>query len=31
MSAPAIGQLMPLLAFRAGERKTFTLVPVEAA
>jgi S1-C subfamily serine protease len=30
LQAPAIGQLMPLVAFRNGERKTFTLVPVEA-
>jgi hypothetical protein len=31
LQAPAIGQLMPLVAFRKGERKTFTLVPVEAS
>ena len=30
LQAPAIGQLMPLVAFRNGDRKTFTLVPVEA-
>lgn len=30
LHAPAIGQLLPVVAFRAGERRTFTLVPVEA-
>jgi S1-C subfamily serine protease len=30
LQAHAIGQLLPLVALRGGERKTFTLVPVEA-
>jgi S1-C subfamily serine protease len=30
LQAPAIGQLLPLVALRGGERRTFTLVPVEA-
>jgi S1-C subfamily serine protease len=31
LQAAAIGQLLPIVALRAGERKTFTLVPVEAS
>jgi len=31
LQAPTIGQLLPLVALRSGERKTVTLVPVEAA
>jgi S1-C subfamily serine protease len=31
LQAPAIGQLLPVVAFRRGERRTFTLVPVEAS
>ena len=31
LQRPAIGQLLPLVALRGGERKTVTLVPVEAA
>src|SRR5688500_10632684 len=31
LQGPAIGQLLPLVALRGGERKTVTLVPVEAA
>jgi S1-C subfamily serine protease len=31
LQAPAIGQLMPVVALRNGDRKTFTLVPIEAA
>jgi S1-C subfamily serine protease len=31
LQSPAIGQLLPVVALRAGERKTLTLVPVEAA
>ncbi|MGH2353045.1 MAG: PDZ domain-containing protein, partial [Chloroflexota bacterium] len=30
LQAPAIGRLLPLVALRAGERRTLTLVPVEA-
>jgi S1-C subfamily serine protease len=30
LQASAIGQLLPLVALRAGERRAFTLVPVEA-
>ena len=31
LQAPAIGRLLPLVALRDGERRTFTLVPVEAS
>ena len=30
LQGPAIGQLLPMVALRAGQRKTMTLVPVEA-
>ena len=30
LQGPAIGQLLPMVALRAGDRKTVTLVPVEA-
>ena len=30
LQGPAIGQLLPMVTLRAGERKTVTLVPVEA-
>jgi S1-C subfamily serine protease len=30
LQASAIGQLLPLVALRAGERRAFTLVPIEA-
>jgi S1-C subfamily serine protease len=30
LQGTAIGQLLPVVALRAGERRTFTLVPVEA-
>jgi len=31
LQGPAIGRLLPLVALRNGERRTFTLVPVEAS
>ena len=31
LQSPTIGQLLPLVALRGGERKTITLVPVEAS
>jgi len=31
LQSPAIGQLLPLVALRGGERKTITLVPVKAS
>jgi S1-C subfamily serine protease len=31
LQAPAIGRLLPVVALRGGERRTFTLVPVEAS
>ena len=30
LQAQAVGQLLPVVAFRNGERRTFTLVPIEA-